>query len=155
MRRVDPFILGRRMPVRGLLMLADSAQAVGGKLYILGGGWNLTTGGSPSAVAILLRVSWDLANTRHDWRLELVDSDEQPVLGPAPEGEEPQPVAVTGQIEVGRPAGVPAGTELITPVAVQLSAIPLDQGRYVWRLLIDGEPDENARAPFNVVRQQK
>src|SRR5436190_2223296 len=98
----------RVMPANGILLACEAWG--GGKLYILGGGWNLTTGGSPSAVAILLGVSWDLANTRHEWRLELVDSDDRPVLGPAPEGEERQPVAVTGQIEVGRPAGVPAGT---------------------------------------------
>jgi hypothetical protein len=142
------------MSIRASLMLADSAQAVGGKLYILGGGWNMTTGGAPSAVAILLSVSWDLANTRHEWRLELVDSDDQPVLGPAAEGQEPQPVAATGPIEVGRPAGVPQGTELVMPIAVQLGAIQLQPGRYVWRLLVDGEPDENARAAFNVIRPQ-
>ena len=37
-------------------------------------------------------------------------------------------------------------SELVTPLAVNLGPIPLEPGRYVWRLLIDGEPDDNARA---------
>ena len=49
---------------------------------------------------------------------------------------------------------MPQGTELVMPIAVQLGAIQLQPGRYVWRLLIDGEPDENARAAFNVIRPQ-
>lgn len=136
------------MPITATMLLADSAQAVEGKLYILGGGWNLTTGGIPSAVAVVINVSWDMANTRHDWRLELVDSDDQPVV---PEGQE-EAVAAWGAFEAGRPPGLPVGTELISPLAVNIGPLPLAPGRYVWRLLIDGEPLDSARAAFNVVQ---
>ena len=136
------------MPITATMMLADSAQAVEGKLYILGGGWNLTAGGGPSAVAVVLNVSWDLANTRHEWRLELIDSDDQPVLI---EGQE-EPVAAWGAFEVGRPAGLPTGTELISPLAVNIGPLPLPSGRFVWRLLIDGQPIETARLAFNVMQ---
>jgi len=139
------------MPIRATIMLADSAQAVGGKLYILGGGWNMVNGPVASAIAVLFNVSWDLGNTRHTWRLELVDSDNQPVRVPQPEGE-PQPIYVAGEFEVGRPEGYPQGAELVSPLAVQLGPLPLAPGRYVWRLLIDGEePTDAERAVFTVV----
>jgi hypothetical protein len=137
------------MPITASMILADSAQAVNGKLYILGGGWNLTTGGNPSAVAVVLNVSWDMANTAHDFRLELIESDDQPIT---PDGQE-EPIAAGGRFEVGRPAGLPVGTELISPLAVNIGPIPLAPGRYVWRLLIDGQPIETARVAFNVLPQ--
>ena len=72
------------MPIRATMLLADSAQAVEGKLYILGGGWNITgPDPTPSAIAVYIEVSWDLSNMRHPWSLELVDSDGQPVLNQA------------------------------------------------------------------------
>ena len=44
------------------MMLADSAQAVAGKLYILGGGWSMTgPAATPSALAIKFEVPWEAA----------------------------------------------------------------------------------------------
>ena len=61
------------------IMLADAAQAIDNKLYVLGGGWSVTgPDPSPSALAIALKVPWDEANRRHDLRVELVDSDGRP-----------------------------------------------------------------------------
>lgn len=140
------------MPIRATIMLADSAQAVAGKLYVLGGGWNMVSGPIASALAVLFTVSWDLANTRHKWRIELVDMDSRPVLMQQPGNEDPQPIYLEGEFEVGRPAGYPQGADLVSPLALQLSPFPLPPGRYVWRLLIDGEePDDTARAAFTVV----
>ena len=46
------------MPIRATLMLADAAQAADGKLYILGGGWNLIgPEPSPTAIAMHFEVS--------------------------------------------------------------------------------------------------
>jgi hypothetical protein len=140
------------MPIRATIMLADSAQAVGGKLYVLGGGWNMVRGPVASALAIIFNVSWDLANTRHAWRIELVDSDNRSVGVMQPEMDEAQNVFLEGEFEVGRPAGYPQGADLVSPLAVQLGPLPLPPGRYVWRLLIDGEePDDTARAAFTVL----
>jgi hypothetical protein len=45
------------MRVYPTLILADAAQDVGGKLYILGGGWTITNAPTPpSAVAVYLRL---------------------------------------------------------------------------------------------------
>ncbi len=137
------------MPIRATMMLADSAQAAEGKLYILGGGWNITgPEPSPSAIAIYIEVSWDLANMRHHWRLELMDSDGQPVMVPTPMGE--QALVLEGEVEVGRPPGVTPGTGLGVPLAINLGPLPLPPGgRYEWRLTIGGRSEENWRLPFS------
>jgi hypothetical protein len=131
------------------MLLADAAQASEGKLYILGGGWNITgPDPNPSAIAIYAEVSWDMANMQHPWKLELLDSDGEPVMVPTPMGE--QPLVIEGVLEVGRPPGVTPGTGLPVPLAINLGPIPLPPGgRYEWRLSIRGESDENWRLPFS------
>lgn len=136
------------------MLLADSAQAVNGKLYILGGGWSITgPRPSPSAIAIKMDIPWNLANQRHDFALELRDEDENPVKVPTPSGE--QPVLLTGQFEVGRPPGLRAGTPLDMALAFNLGPLPLSPGkRYVWRCSINGRSDENWRLAFSTREQQ-
>ena len=125
------------------LLLADSAQAVEGKLYVLGGGWSIT-GPTPSgmALAIKIDVPWDRANIKHDFVLELVDGDGAPVLVPqGPEGE-PQPIQISAQFEAGRPAGLRAGTPLDVAMAINFTPLPLSPGeRYEWRFTIGGFDD--------------
>lgn len=130
-------------------MLADAAQAADGKLYILGGGWNIIgPEPSPSAIAMHLEVSWDLSNVRHQWRLDLVDSDGEPVMIPTPLGD--QALVLQGEFEVGRPAGVTPGTGLGIPLAINLGPLPLAPGRrYEWRLTIGSQSDENWRLAFS------
>jgi len=132
-------------------MLADSAQAVEGKLYILGGGWSVT-GPQPVPMAIALKVDvpWDQSNTRHRWRLELVDADGQPVLLGGTEEEEGKPVEIEQEFEIGRPAGVKPGTALDFVVAINIQPLPLEPGRqYAWTLTIDGDSEDNWRLPFS------
>jgi len=119
--------------VKITMMLADAAQQVGGKLYVLGGGWS-TTGSptAPMAVAIKIEVPWDRTNVGHEWRLALVDEDGRPV-----QTSDDRPVEVTGQLEVGRPAGLPEGTPLDAPLVVSFGSMPLQPGRYEWRLEIE------------------
>jgi hypothetical protein len=118
--------------VKITMLLADAAQQVGGKLYILGGGWS-TTGSptAPMAVAIKIEVPWDRTNVSHDWRLALVDADGRPV-----QTSDDRAVEVSGQLEVGRPAGLPDGTPLDAPLVVSFGSMPLSPGRYEWRLEI-------------------
>src|SRR5277367_1146782 len=107
------------MGIRVSMMLADSAQAVQGKLYILGAGWNMTgPEPNPSAIAAYVEVSWDMANQRHHWRLELLESDGQLVEVPGPEGD--QGLQIMGEFEVGRPPGVLPGSGLGFPMAINL-----------------------------------
>ena len=120
------------------MMLADAAQAVNGKLYILGGGWSLI-GPDPtvSAIALKIEVDWNDANRRHQFHLELLDADGQAVRLPTPEGE--QTVEVRGDFEVGRPAGLIPGTPLDAAIAINIGPLPLTPGRrFVWRVTING-----------------
>ncbi len=133
------------------LLLADAAEAVNGKLYILGGGWSVIgPGPTPFAIAMKVEVPWDQANTRHDFRLELLDSDGRPVPVQQELGAEPKPLVLDGSFEVGRPPGLPAGTPLDTVLAVNFPGdLPLQPGsRYEWRLSINDETRDDWRASF-------
>lgn len=128
------------------MLLCDFAEAVNGKLYVMGGGWNiLFTTGRPinTSIAVLLAVPWDQTNRRHRIALELLTAD-----GHAVEADG-NAISVRGEFEVGRPAGVKPGSDLNTPVVWNFGGLSLDPGQYEWRLSVDSEPV--ARRPFQVV----
>lgn len=129
-------------------MLADSAQEVGGKLYVLGGGWSVTGPAvPPSALVAKIDVPWDQANRSHHWRWDLLDEDGEPVRLP----ETPEGIRVEGDFEVGRPPGLPPGTPIDVPLAINLGPLPLEPGRrYVWHFTVDGEASEDWDREFLV-----
>ena len=131
------------------ILLADYAVVADGKLTVVGGGWS-QTGPDPSsfAIALLIQVPWDQANTVHTFSVELLDADGAPVVAEADEGDEP--VVFGGEFEVGRPPGIKPGTPLDFPVAVTSTPMPLEPGRYEWRLTIDGEARADWTLPFTV-----
>src|SRR5215210_4393613 len=107
------------------MMLADAAQAVAGKLYVLGGGWSITgTDPTPSAIAIYVKVPWDLTNRKHKLLLELVDLDGEPVFVDTPTGQ--QALRVESEFEVGRPPGLTPGTPIDLSLALNFGPIPLE-----------------------------
>ena len=79
--------------------------------------------------------------------IELLDADGGAVAFEADE-EDDHAVAFGGEFEVGRPPGLKPGTPLDFPVAVNSTPLPLEPGRYEWRLTIDGRSDEDWRLPF-------
>lgn len=131
------------------LLLADSAQVdPSGKIHALGLGWTVTSSPTPpAAVVALVWASWTEANQRFNFRGELVDSDGKAVV----QGDEP--VAFWGQTEVGRPAGIPEGSELMTPLVVGVDAgLLLAPGqRYEWRMTVETRPEPTqGKAAFSV-----
>ena len=131
--------------MRVTMMLADAAQESGGKLFILGGGWSVTGPEiPPSAIAMKIDVPWDQANRPHLWRLDLVSEDGTPI------DIDGQVLRVEGQFEVGRPAGAAPGSYIDVPIAVNIGPIPLEAGRYVWQLTIDGETRDDWNREFLV-----
>ena len=129
------------------MMLADAAQEVNGKLYVLGGGWSVTGPVlPPMALALKLDVPWSAANQEHEFLLVLVDADGHPVRVGVDDGE----VRAGGTFEVGRPPGLPAGTDIDFAFAVTVPSLPLEPGRYAWQLWIDGETSEDWQRPFQV-----
>ena len=131
------------------MMLADHAQVAEGKLFIAGGGWTVTGPGPvPFAIALYIEVPWDRTNTKHTFKLELLDADGEPVAVETAEGA--QPILGQGEFEVGRPAGLKPGTPVAIPLAFGFPSPPPipPGGRYVWQLSIDGETDEDWRLTF-------
>lgn len=89
----------------------------------------------------LIGLLWDQANRRHAFRIVLLGEDGELSKIIGPDGQ-PQPVEVEfgGDLEVGRPPGLPPGTEIDAAMAISLLPVPLLPGRgYVWRMEIGGE----------------
>lgn len=128
------------------MLLADAAQEVNGKLYVLGGGWSVTGPDvPPMSLAIKLDVPWSAANESHRFEIVLIDEDGRPVSANGGSG-----VRVDGTFEVGRPAGTPAGSDIDFAFAVNVPPFPLPPGRYAWALSIDGETRADWQRPFQV-----
>lgn len=127
-------------PIEAQLLLADAAQVDGtGKVHLLGAGWTVTgTPTAPQAVVAFIKIPWDRTNRPLDLRLQLLSEDGRPVMLTAPLGE--QPVLAESTLEVGRPAGLPAGSQIAVPFSLSLPSMPLTPGRYEWRLEVAGEP---------------
>jgi hypothetical protein len=136
--------------VKVTLMLADHAQAVGGKLYISGGGWSVTGPEPvPFAIALDVKVPWHAIDQDHELRLELVDADGRPVEVETPGGTEP--LVFEAEFRVTPTAGVKPGTPIDFAFAINVNPQPSIEpgGRYEWRLSIDGETREDWHLAFS------
>ncbi len=141
--------------MKATLLLADYAVVSDGKLTIVGGGWSQTgPEPAPFGIGLLIQVPWDQANTMHSFAVQLLDADgESVVVDTDEEGE--QPVAFGGDFEVGRPPGLKPGTPLDFPVAMNSTPLPLEPGRYEWRLTIDGESRQDWTLAFTVRSEEQ
>jgi hypothetical protein len=134
------------MSPKVLLILADAAQAVAGKLHILGGGWSIIVAGAPFAVAFKVEIPYSRGADQHEWRLSLVDADGQPVLVPMnPEPAEPEPLVVGASFCTGIPPGITPGTPLDYVYTWSFGpGLPLlPNGRYQWQFELDGQTHED------------
>jgi hypothetical protein len=106
------------------LITADSVEAVSGKLYMLGGGWDRWTSQSyPAAIrmgiAIGVLVPWDQTNEKHRLTVLVKDADGQQVVPP-----------IGAEVEVGRAPGLTPGTTQRAILAIN-AGFPLPKpGRY-------------------------
>ena len=133
--------------IEATMLLCDSAQAVGGKLYILGGGWTMLAKVQPRArmsLAVKLSVPWSRANERIHVEAVLITDQGRDV-----ELAEGQPVRAEGDLELGRPAGLRHGTPLDATFVMDFEGLDLEIGGYVWELKVNDQP--SARTPFQVV----
>lgn len=116
------------------MLLCDYAEELGGKLYVMGGGWSRNyTPNQPSnmSLAIKLTIPWNEANQPYDLNVRLVDENHDAVS--TPEGND---IAVVGKVEVGRPPGLRPGSNLDMALAVRFDGLILKPGTYVWELLV-------------------
>lgn len=125
------------------LLLADSAQAVDGKLYVLGGAWNLLRFPDFPAslmvgIAVAIDVDWSETNQRHHLDIHFEDSAGTPM--------DPR---IGADFEAGRP-GPDAGRELRIVMAVNGPVSIPGPGEYAAVASIGGR--ELARATFQASR---
>ncbi len=103
------------MPQIELLTLANHAEAVNGLLYLSGAGWTdhfrpLPRGGqlpiSHIGIGVAILVSWNETNQRHHIVLRIENADGVILAN------------IEGDIEMGRPAGLPPGSDLRGVMAI-------------------------------------
>jgi hypothetical protein len=124
------------------LILADAAQVVGSKLYLMGGGWDLLTVNVPfparqrCALAASFRVPWNETNMRRSVEILIATEDQQEVA------------KIQIQVEVGRPAGIIPGVDQRSQFAMDLNLELQAPGTFVIIANVEGE--EQARTYFRV-----
>ncbi len=130
------------------LILADAAQVVGAKLYLLGGGWDRLTVNrelpvdQKCALALSISVPWNETNQKHSFEVEIISEDNGT--------EEPKSlVKVGGQFEVGRPPGIRPGQEQRFQLALEMNLRMETAGTKTVIARIEGE--EKRRIYFTVV----
>ena len=118
-------------------LLADAAQSVGGKMFILGGGWNIFRGANfPApvqlAVAVGIGFGSDEVGVRFPVKIVIADEAGVPVV---PE--------MTGQIETGQLApDYPKGTPVKVPVAWNVGFQVPRPGRYTVVVTVGASQSE-------------
>ncbi len=126
----------------GFLLLADHAEAVNGKLYMVGGGWNvLRLPELPHEwgfhIALGLDVGWDETNRNHNLVVNVQDPDGVEL------GE-----GLSAEFEAGRPPGMPAGQDQRLVMSIGTSVSFDTSGPHAAVVVADGE--EIGRARFYV-----
>lgn len=127
------------------VILADFAEIVGTKLYLMGGGWDVLRHQGdfplrrPVGVAVSFRVPWDNTNQKQAFNLEILTEDGES-LG----------TAIQGQVEAGRPAGIPPGTSQRVQLALNMELQLEKPGGYVVHVNV--ADDIKGKAPFFVVK---
>jgi hypothetical protein len=116
---------------------------MGGKLYLLGGGWDVLTVNQPlpvtrhCAVAASYLIPWNETNQKYNVEVVILSDD----------GKELAKIAA--QVEVGRPAGTPPGSDQRAQIAAELDIQFAEAGAYAILSTIEGR--EDLRTSFRVV----
>jgi len=115
------------------LILADRAEAVTGKLYMVGGGWDRVglfqiPGPADFDVALGVLVGYNETNVPHQIGLALEDEDNKSVVPP-----------INAQFELGKPPGMKAGQAQRFQLVLRGPFQIPKPGAYHWVVSLDGE----------------
>ncbi|MBI4317412.1 MAG: hypothetical protein HY675_02890 [Chloroflexi bacterium] len=117
-------------PTVDFLILADRAEAVNGKLYMMGGGWDrlfVVDFGQPRSISVGvgILIPWNATNVNHTLsiRAETQDGDEL--------------AALTLNFKVGRPSVLGQGESQRIPLGLELPTRLPGPGTYVIKAFID------------------
>jgi hypothetical protein len=128
----------------GFLLLTDQSEALNGKVYVLGGGWNVLQFASlpqrwSFRIALGVDVPWDETNRRHQLEVTVEDPDGV-VLGDA----------FSVDFESGRPPGSMPGQEQRMVMSIGAAPSFAATGPHATVVRVNG--DELGRARFYVTR---
>lgn len=144
----DTAIRELNSPEFDFLLLADRAEAINGKLYVMGGAWDRLTVQNfqlPSLISIAMGilVPWNACNVQQVLRLQIVDSDEQAI------GFQAQLGFITG-----RPPWIEQGAIQRTLLAIPALGVKFPgPGNYVLVASINDAGQKRAR--FTVLQAQQ
>jgi hypothetical protein len=124
----------------GFLLLCDHSEAVNGKLYLTGGGWNvLRLPELPHewsfSIGLGIDVAWHETNDPHELLVTIHDPDGLEL------GE-----GLTANFETGRPPGLPQGQEQRLVMSIAATATFATAGPHAAVVQVNGE--ELARTRF-------
>lgn len=128
------------------LLLADRAEAINSKLYVMGGTWDWIQQApgappTPFSIAVGVLVQWNATNIAHQLRLWIDDEDGQPAG-----------IEAEATFTMGRPAHLKDGDEqrfiMTIPSIMHRFRKP---GQYVLTAALNGDSKKQAR--FRVVAQ--
>jgi Family of unknown function (DUF6941) len=135
---------GAPMPQIEFVINADHAEAINGKLYLQGAGWTdiarpMAANGQPAIVhmgmAVSILIGWNETNRRFPLTLTLRHEDGDEIA------------KVSAQVEAGRPAGIPAGSDFRSVLAIGAEIQFPKTGGYVLKAEMD---DQERTSVFRV-----
>ncbi len=139
---------GRTMEI-DYAILADYAEVVSSKLYLMGGGWDsMGAVEAPAAVRLAIatgvRVEWEETNVPIPVLITIDDDDAQEIM------------RLEAQMNVGRPPTLPAGSTQLSQMtaAIQVS-LPRFGGYRVTVIAGTGDAAVRRTLPFRLVRHQR
>jgi hypothetical protein len=121
------------------LTLADKAEAINGKLYMMGGGFTnvgLVQIPGPAQFDVALGITFDYHETgdQHQLVFAVEDADNHPILEP-----------ITIPLPVGRPPGLPPGDSIRLVMSIQGPYMIPAEGLYHVAVDLDGRRAEPTR----------
>jgi hypothetical protein len=125
-------------------MLADSAQVQGGKLFVLGGGFDtISTPTLPVVhrnltVALVAEIEPDERHRDLEIMISLIDEDGN-ALG----------IEAKGKMRVGAPPNLPPGSSTIVPIVSPFHNVRFEEAKG-YAFVVSHEEQEMARITFRV-----
>jgi hypothetical protein len=134
-------------PEVDFLLLADRAEAINGKLYMLGGAWErigVVDFNQPLVISVAMGVlvPWSATNQNHTLALEIRDADGKPI-----------PFKVEATFVAGRPPFLTGETQRMLLAIPGASVMLPAAGSYVLAASIDGVEAKVVR--FSAVQTQQ
>ena len=143
--------------------LADSVEAVQGKLYVMGAGWNiinvlqLPATHARVGIGIIIGVPYTATNQSHSFEVRLVDEDEHSLpLGDAPSNVSTEDGKIRkfgGTFNVGRPPTIQAGDEQLVTLAMNIDGLQFErESGYAFVISVD--QTDVKRLHFRIIHQK-